>query len=56
MEIKQNQLLKVNSNPTDWNQYLAKLWKDNGHEPDLKAELTVSDLNVFGQRNWRFRD
>ena len=51
MEISDKQILKVNPSPTDWNQYLAKLWKDNGHEPDLKPELTAEEPPKFG---WRY--
>lgn len=54
MENRENQILKVNCS-TDWNQSLVNLWNES-HEADLKEELTVLDLNIFGQRNWRFRD
>ena len=54
MENNENQVLKVNP-PTDYNQFLKELWIES-RETDLQEELTVSDLNVFGQRNWRFKD
>jgi hypothetical protein len=53
MERSNKQILKFNSDSTDYNQSLVSLWKEYGHEPDIESDLTVTDLNVFGQRNWR---